>query len=107
MVLTWRQLGLEHLQKQNLVSITYLASFCLWFRKHCAYLAAAWPWASRRAESIQRRISSVILSLVSKTQCLPGGSLALSISKATMLMMRIQMGESRSSGSFYVNKGNF
>ncbi len=82
MVLTWRQLGLEHLQKQNLVSITYLASFCLWFRKHCAYLAAAWPWASRRAESIQRRISSVILSLVSKARCLPGVSLALSISKS-------------------------
>jgi hypothetical protein len=74
MVFTWRQLGLEHLQGQNPVSVANLG---------------------------------VILSLVSKAHCLPGGSLALSISKATMLMMRIQMGESRSSGSFYANKNKF
>ena len=31
----------------------------------------------------------------------PWGNFAFSISKATMLMMRIQIGESRSSGSFF------
>ncbi len=50
MVLTWRQLGLEHLQEQNPVKVTYLVLFCLWFRKHSAYQAAAWPWASPRPQ---------------------------------------------------------
>ncbi len=31
----------------------------------------------------------------------------MSISNATMLMMRIQMGESKSSGSFCANKNKF